>query len=158
MCGCFQRRRVRHNENYVPYAQTPACQVRNFHCDVAYTSPLKTNTHRRLGRYSLTLDCNGVFAIREACRSGSLYHRSRVVPGLLELLPSFLRARLSAAAVNSFSSLVLRCPFSELHLCGQLHGPTRTVWMLTPFMSPVQTSLYRRCERHVVLLANVKPT
>ena len=27
MCACLQRRRVRHNANYVPYAQMPACPL-----------------------------------------------------------------------------------------------------------------------------------
>ena len=38
-----------------------------------------------------------------------------MVSGLLELLRSFLRARLSTAAVNGFSSPVLRCWFRVPH-------------------------------------------
>ena len=48
MCVCFQRRRVRHNASYVPFA------------------------HQRVA--SLTLDCNGVFAI-EAHSDSSLLPR-----------------------------------------------------------------------------------
>ena len=50
-----------------------------------------------------------------------------VVSGRMELLPSFLGARLSTAAVISLSSPVLRCCFRALlTLCDQLQGPPRT--------------------------------
>ena len=34
LCVCFQRRRVRHNANYVPDRRAFACKERNLHCDV----------------------------------------------------------------------------------------------------------------------------
>ena len=50
-----------------------------------------------------------------------------VVSGRMELLTSFLRARLSTAAAISLSYPVLRCCFRALlHLCDQLQGPPRT--------------------------------
>ena len=82
MCVCFQRRRVRHNANYVPYAQIPAC--RNVRCTVTYTSPLKTNTYYADWVASLTLDCNGVFAIKAYC---DLYVAFETIAELQ--LPSF---------------------------------------------------------------------
>ena len=66
--------------------------------------------------------------------------------GRMELLPSFLRARLSAAAVISLSSPVLRCCFRALlHFVRSAARPSQDiVSMSTAFMSLTQTSLYRR--------------
>ena len=69
-----------------------------------------------------------------------------VVSGLMELLPSFLRARLSAAAVISLSSPVLRCCFKALlHPVRSAARPSQDiVSMPTALISLAHTSLYRR--------------
>ena len=84
MCVCFQQCSAAcHNANYVPYAPTPTCQVRNFnlHCDVGLHVAAE-NKHT-LGPTAvwvanLTLGCNGVFAInavRGAVRAGAHHLR-----------------------------------------------------------------------------------
>ena len=71
-----------------------------------------------------------------------------VVSDRMELLPSLLRARLSAAAVIGLSSPVclLRCCFRELlHFVRSTARPSQDiVSMSTAFMSLTQMSLYRR--------------
>ena len=64
-----------------------------------------------------------------------------VVVGRMELLPSFLRARLSAAAVISLSSPVLRCSFRALlHPVRSAARPSQDiVSMPTAFISLAQT-------------------
>ena len=58
---CFQRRRVHHNANYVPYVQMPVCHVRNLHCNIHVAAE---NKHSLPPFGSLaSLDCNGVFVI-----------------------------------------------------------------------------------------------
>ena len=72
-CVCFQRRRVRHNANYVPYA----CQVRNLHCDV-HTLP---HTHiTTVWVASLVLDCNGVFTIKAYGQATHTIHNISLPP------------------------------------------------------------------------------
>ena len=68
-----------------------------------------------------------------------------VVSGLVELLLSFLHARLSAAAVIKLSSPVFRCCFSALlHVVRSAARPSQgRVLMSTAFISITQTSLYR---------------
>ncbi len=69
-----------------------------------------------------------------------------VVSGRMELLPSFLRARLSAAAAVSFCSPVLICCFRALlHFVRSAARPSQDiVSMSTAFMSLTQTCWYRR--------------
>ena len=65
-----------------------------------------------------------------------------VVSGRMELLPSFLRARFSAAAAISFSSPVSRCWFRALlHFVQSAAWPSQDiVSMSTAFMFLTQTS------------------
>ena len=65
-----------------------------------------------------------------------------VVSGRMELLPSFLRARLSGAAAISLSSPVLRCCFrTRLHFVRSAARPSQDiVSMSTAFISLTQTS------------------
>ena len=60
--------------------------------------------------------------------------------------PSFLRARLFAAAVMSLSSPVLRCCFRTLlHFVRSAARPSQDIVSMSPaFISLTQTSLYRR--------------
>ena len=69
-----------------------------------------------------------------------------VVSGWMDLLPSFLRARLSAAAAISLYSPVLRCCCRALlHFVRSDARPSRDiVSMSTAFISLTHTSLYRR--------------
>ena len=71
----------------------------------------------------------------------------------MELLPSFLRARLSAAVAISFSSPVSRCCFrAHLHFVQSAAWPSQDiVSMSTAFMFLTKTSWYRRWGRPVVL-------
>ena len=74
-----------------------------------------------------------------------------VVSCRMELLPFFLRARLSAAAVIDLSSTVLRCCFRALlHPVRSAARPSQDiVSMSTAFISLMQTSLYRRGGRPI---------
>ena len=78
-----------------------------------------------------------------------------VVSGRMELLPSFLRARLSAVAAISLSSPVLRCCFRALHFVRSVARLSQDiVSMSKTLISITQTFLYRRLGRPVVLLPN----
>ena len=77
-----------------------------------------------------------------------------MVSNLLELLRSFLRARLLVASIISFVSPDLRCLFKVfLHLDRSTASPSQdSVSMSRALMSLLQTSLNRRCGRPVLLL------